>query len=227
MLSKMTNKPKIKICGLRDTATIEEMNGLAVDYIGLVFAKSKRQVTLNEGKTLVKAIHQLKNANGKKVEAVAVCVNMPIDQLQTLVHETKLDIIQLHGQEDEQYILHCKASLPDTKLWKAISIVDEQQINLQIKQLSAYVHHLDALVLDAPGGGTGKVFNWEAIQLFQQLLKAHRIPLIVAGGLQESNVEHLLNDYGIDGVDVSSGVETAGIKDIIKIKRFVGKVIEL
>lgn len=227
MQSKMINKPKIKICGLRDTATIEAMNGLAVDYIGLVFAKSKRQVTLTEGKTLVKSIHQLTNAIGKKVEAVAVCVNMPIEQLQTLVDETKLDIIQLHGQEDEQYILQCKASFPDTKLWKAISIVDEQQINLQIKQLSAYVHHLDALVLDAPGGGTGKVFNWDAIQLFQQLLKAHRIPLIVAGGLHESNVEYLLNDYGIDGVDVSSGVETDGIKDILKIKRFVGKVIEL
>jgi len=225
MQSKISRLPQIKICGLKDSQTIQHMHGLAINYIGLVFAPSKRQVSILEGKQLVSAIHLIKSSEAKPIEAVAVCVDMPIVELKQLIVETKVDIVQLHGNEDVSYIAECKVSFPNMKLWKAISIKDDVLIEQQIHQLSTYIHLLDAVVIDAPGGGTGKVFNWEAINSFREITRQYGISLFVAGGLHADNVELLLAAYEIDGVDVSSGVETDGVKDILKIKRFVGKVI--
>lgn len=224
MLSKEVNHPAIKICGLKDTDTILAMSGLPIQYVGLVFAPSKRQVSIEQGIELVQAIHQLDNTMNSKVEAVAVCVDMPLNLLKALVEYTKIDVVQLHGQEDAAYISALKNMLPVTKVWKALSIKAINLVEQQLETISRYLPQLDAVLIDAPGGGTGTVFNWEAINSFKQVCDESNCQLFVAGGLHEANVELLLNAYNVDGVDVSSGVETDGIKDINKIKRFVGKV---
>lgn len=224
MLSNVNNSTLVKICGLKDTATITKMNGLPVQYVGLVFAASKRQVSPLLGVELVQAIHQLDNGSSSIVEAVAVCVNMPMQELVDLVQLTALDIVQLHGHEDYAYITELREALPTKKVWKALSVKELSKLPEQIESLKTYIDLLDAIVIDAPGGGTGSVFNWEAIRSFQEVCKQQQCKLFVAGGLHEENVEQLLSTYEIDGVDVSSGVETNGVKDNDKIQRFVRKV---
>lgn len=224
MLNSLNNHTQVKICGLKDAATIVKMNGLPVQYVGLVFAPSKRQVSITLGAELVQAIHEVDNGLNARVEAVAVCVNMPLQELKALVEHTKVDVVQLHGQEELDYMTSLRQVLPSVKIWKALSIKEISQISEQIETLQTYIHLLDAVLIDAPGGGTGHVFNWEAINSYQMVCKLHSCKLIVAGGLHEDNVEQLLSAYEIDGVDVSSGVETEGVKDNSKIQRFVRKV---
>lgn len=223
--------PHIKICGLRDTATVQAMDGLAISEVGLVFAPSKRQVTIAEGKELVTAIHELRNENGDSPRAAGVFVNYPIAEMLALLKQVELDIVQLHGSESLSYYEQLHSSYPQLAIWKVLAIKEESLLSLmdmelQYKELLQYRPFTEALLIDAPGGGTGKTFNWEAIEVYKQLADKLGILLYVAGGLNENNVSALLEQYMPDGIDVSSGVETDGIKDIKKITSFVRKVRE-
>jgi len=221
--------PHIKICGLRDTHTIAAMNGLDLTEIGLVFAPSKRKVSIEEGVLLVSSIKQLVCRDGKPPKAAGVFVNLPFDEMLALLQRVPLDIVQLHGQEPLKYYADLHRELKDTALWKVISIkADSQTVEVSqlINELEPFMPYVERILIDAPGGGTGKTFNWEAINAYQQAAAHFNKPLIIAGGLHTGNVTELLNNYIVDGIDVSSGVETDGIKDIVKINEFVRKVIE-
>ncbi|NBI30480.1 phosphoribosylanthranilate isomerase [Chengkuizengella marina] len=227
------NNVGVKICGITDVATIESMLHLPIDYIGFVFAKSKRQVTPKQAADMIQA---LKNHYIKVPETAGVFVNPSEQELEETIKHASLDIIQLHGQESPELCKWVKQSLK-VKVFKVfsnfhqfiLSDVSNEQVDEQCsKWLNPYVHHIDALMLDTfdpvVGGGTGKTFNWELIPIVQRWTKKNNIPLIVAGGLDVDNVSTLITTYEPSGVDVSSGVETNRIKDIKKIKTFVERV---
>ncbi|RIX53496.1 phosphoribosylanthranilate isomerase [Paenibacillus nanensis] len=223
---------RIKICGLRDTETISLMNGLPVHEIGLVLAPSKRRVDRQELPQLVEAIHQLKAAEGGRPKAVGVFVNASLDEISGLLAEAPLDVVQLHGNETPSYCKELKKRHKAVHIWRVFSIRDEGAGRSELAaaeardKLQPYAGAADAFLLDAPGGGTGQPFNWSAIQAYKEAAGELGIPLYVAGGLHADNVQELLHGYSPDGIDVSSGVETDGRKDIEKIRLFVGKVLE-
>lgn len=222
---------RIKICGLRDQATIREMDGLPIDEIGLLFAPSKRQVSKETASGLVESIHQIRNAGNVRPNAVGVFVNASLDEISDIMAAAPLDVVQLHGQETSSYITELKGRFPGVAVWRVISIRPETQSTAQDSNgasgiLAPYAGIVDAILIDAPGGGTGQPFNWTVIETYKQSAASLHIPLYVAGGLHEGNVQELLQKYKPDGVDVSSGVETDGRKDIDKIRLFVRRVRE-
>lgn len=219
----MTASPRIKICGLRDTATIEAMNGLPFHEIGFVFAPSKRRVDADTAASLIDAAKQLQAADGGTPQTVGVFVNPGIDELEAIVAKAPIDVVQLHGQETPEFCRLVKISL-HKKVWKVFSI-GKDGISAQ-EWVSAYAGTVDAILIDTAGGGTGQTFDWQVISAYQEAAAAIQVPLYVAGGLNPGNVEELLAGNTVDGIDVSSGVETDGRKDIEKIRLFVRKVIE-
>ncbi|MFS1512356.1 phosphoribosylanthranilate isomerase [Chengkuizengella sp. SCS-71B] len=230
------NNVMVKICGILGVPTIESMLNLPIDYIGFVFAKSKRQVTPEQAADMIQVLkkHQI-----KVPETAGVFVNPSEQKLEETIRNAPLDIIQLHGQESPELCKWVKQSLK-IKVFKVFSnlhqilltdnsIISNEQVDEECsKCLNPYVNHIDALMLDTydpvVGGGTGETFNWDLIPIVQRWTKKNNIPLIVAGGLDVDNVSSLISTYEPDGVDVSSGVETNRIKDIKKIKTFVERV---
>lgn len=224
--SEQAHNTRIKICGLKDVETIFAMNELSITEVGLVFAESKRQVTIEQGKQLVEAIHSLNNG---QVKAAGVFVRKPLEHMEQLLEQVPLNIVQLHGNEETSYYAQLNHRFPQIELWKVISVqptldmsnFDEAFIQDELESFVPYIH---AILIDAPGGGTGQPFNWKAIDLYRKLADHYRLPLYVAGGLHADNVGELIESYNIDGVDVSSGVETNGQKDVTKIHEFVRRV---
>ncbi|WP_214629873.1 phosphoribosylanthranilate isomerase [Paenibacillus agaridevorans] len=232
----MTDSPtRIKICGLRDVPTIESMDGLPFHEMGFVFAPSKRQVSIDEAPALLAAAGRIGAAGGKPPATVGVFVDMPLAVLDELLSAAPLQVVQLHGSESPDYCRELKNKHPDIGIWRVFSVgksdgqVREQHASLReyaVSQLKEYRGLLNAVLIDAPGGGTGQPFDWQAIDAYKQAAARFDLPLYVAGGLSEENVGELVRGYSPGGVDVSSGVESDGRKDITKIRAFVRKVIE-
>lgn len=218
----------VKICGLQTEEMAEQVARLPVDYIGFVFARSKRQVTLGQAKAMLRMIQTARH----RPQAVGVFVNPSLEELDTVLREAALDVIQLHGQESPEFCLTVKKSFPGVKVFKVIAISaamsSENSMESVRDHLEPYRGSADGMLLDTfdpvYGGGSGKTFAWETIPPYQQWCREAGIPLLVAGGLQPDNVQKLIEDYAPDGVDVSSGVEIDGVKDIAKITTFVERV---
>lgn len=225
----MNKAPRIKICGLKDVQTIETMDGLPIHEIGFVFAPSKRQVDSLTAKELIAAVHRLKAFGGVRPQTVGVFVNESFDKIRTILDDAPLDVVQMHGNEEAAFCQKVREELR-VAVWKVFSVKDYNEgndIKSALDQLSPYKDAVDAVLIDAPGGGTGHTFNWAAIHAYKQAAEALNIILYVAGGLHEGNIQELLSQYSPGGIDVSSGVETDGRKDIDKIRLFVGKVMEI
>jgi phosphoribosylanthranilate isomerase len=189
---------KIKLCGLTRTVDIEVVNNLLPEYIGFVFApKSKRYISPAQAEIL-------KNLLDKKISAVGVFVN---ENISTVAEIAKfLDLIQLHGNEDENYISQLR-NFTDKKIIKAFKIKTAEDLN------AAESCTADFILLDS-GAGTGEIFNW-------QLLKNFKRPYFLAGGLTVENVSDAVKLLKPFAVDVSSGIESGGLKDAVKMKKFV------
>lgn len=206
---------KVKICGLRRREDIEYANTLLPDYIGFVFANSRRRVTPDEAKILSALLD-------KRVGAVGVFVDEEPETVSDVAAKCGLKAVQLHGFEDAEYIKSLRRKLPrECEIWKAASVRKPEDI------AAASLKYVDRLVLDAYSpdarGGTGKCFDWS-------VLKNTRIglPFFVAGGINTENIGAALsaakgNDSAF-GIDVSSGVETAGQKDFQKMKKIIAAV---
>jgi phosphoribosylanthranilate isomerase len=220
----------VKICGLQDVEVLKYMNNLPVDYIGFVFAKSRRQVSLDTAAVLVPQLSKWQNETTP--ESVGVFVNPTMEQLSEVMDRVSLDVIQLHGQEKPEFCRQVKQAF-GVKIFKVIQIQgtedasDDSNSDIETA-LQEYIGVIDAVLLDTfdpvHGGGSGKTFAWEQITRYQAWSHRKGLPLWIAGGLDSDNVEGLLELYQPDGVDVSSGVESNGIKDIEKIKIFVERV---
>jgi phosphoribosylanthranilate isomerase len=202
---------KVKICGIRRFEDIEYVNVLKPDYVGFIFAKSKRRISIDFAKQLI-------NSLNKDIKTVGVFVDENIQRVKQAAEFLNLDVVQLHGAESKEYI----QSLKDEKakniaVWKALGIKHDEDI----KRIKLYSNE-DALVLDNTSGGTGQCFDWNIIKDLNI-----NTPIMLAGGLDLSNLKEAIEKTSPYGVDVSSGVETDNYKDFDKIKKFILKVREL
>ncbi|MCL6602375.1 MAG: phosphoribosylanthranilate isomerase [Paenibacillus sp.] len=221
----MTNA-MVKICGLQDVEVLKSMVHLPLDYIGFVFAPSRRRVTPERAVELTAELEGWKT--GKAPRAAGVFVNPEIAELRELLSKVALDVIQLHGDESPDFCREVQEAFPGVQVWKAFSVTannDHSGINNKIKDYAGSVH---ALLLDTydpeQKGGSGRTFAWGQIPAYKELAATLSLPLFVAGGLHPDNVGELLEGYAPYGVDVSSGVETDGVKDIAKMTAFVERV---
>ncbi|HZG78320.1 MAG TPA: phosphoribosylanthranilate isomerase [Paenibacillus sp.] len=218
---------QLKICGLRDAMTAAAVAPLAIDCIGFMFVeRSKRRVTAEDARGMIEAMR----AAGGRQKFVGVFVDPTIEELATVLAVAPLDVLQLHGAETPAFVRECRARFPSVPVWKALGVASEARHDeaAVAARLAPYDGLLDALLLDAfdpvVGGGTGRTFRWDVIPAYRRWTEAQGIPLFAAGGLHEGNVGELLAAGIVDGVDVSSGVETDGVKDPEKIRTFVKRV---
>jgi phosphoribosylanthranilate isomerase len=221
------NKATVKICGLQDVEVLKSIIHLPIDYIGFIFAKSRRQITGQLAGQLIRTMRDSVSAGQPIPLFVGVFVNPSREELTNILTAAPLDIVQLHGQETPELCQWVKETF-DVQVMKVVSIGGQPAEGGLDSILLPYVEHIDMILLDTfeplVGGGSGQTFAWDRIPAYLEWTKAHNIPLLVAGGLHADNVDELLNTYGPDGVDVSTGVETEGVKDVLKITAFVERV---
>lgn len=217
---------RIKICGFKEREHITQLQGLPIHEVGFVFAPSKRQINAQQAAELVAELKTIRAAGGKPPRAVGVFVNFDIGDILSITEIAPLDVLQLHGNETPDYCKKLKGRLPQIHIWKVFSVRSVTDYKKAFSALQPYKGCIDAILLDAPGGGTGQVFQWSAIEAYQGAAASCNLPLYTAGGLNESNVQQLLQKYKVDGVDVSSGVEVKGRKNVNRIEQFVRRVRE-
>ncbi|MFH1662696.1 MAG: phosphoribosylanthranilate isomerase [Chloroflexota bacterium] len=209
---------KIKICGLTNEADAIATAKAGADFLGLVFAQSKRQVSPDRALQIVKAVHKLK----QRPLIVGVFVNMPAGEVNSTAQYCRLDLVQLSGDESWRYcreierplikVIHMEAARTASQVLSEI----EEGYRSGLKQKPVCL--LDTKTEDAYGG-TGKVFDWRLIEEV-----SGRYPVIIAGGLSPQNVGSLIMQVNPWGVDISSGVESGEEKDIQKINAFIEAV---
>ena len=254
--------PKVKMCGISKIETISAVIEAKPDYMGLVFAPSKRQVNVEQAKILVEELHkqygnrysrdevQCSNdvvqdgpvigtvqegiATGDAhegmltssentsptlihqefIKTVGIFVNETLDNLVTIATEVNLDAVQLHGDEDEAFIQSLKERT-NVEVWKAVQIRSAADAEAWIDSSA------DMLLFDAyhkdERGGTGEVFDWSSLDEFER-------PFMLAGGIDSTNVARAIRTVRPYGIDISSGIETDGVKDDEKIKAFTNIV---
>ena len=211
--------PKVKMCGISKVETIPAVVEAKPDYMGLVFAPSKRQVTVDQAKTLVEELHRgyaqkygsdTEHDKNDTIKTVGVFVNETVDNLVTIANEANLDAVQLHGDEDETFIQSLKERT-NVEVWKAIQIRTaadtEKWIDSSAEMLLFDAYHKDER------GGTGEVFDWSSLDAFER-------PFMLAGGIDSTNVARAIRTVRPYGIDISSGIETNGVKDDEKITAF-------
>lgn len=205
---------KIKICGLSRFADILAVNEAQPDYVGFVFAKSSRQIRADKAR-------QLKSELLPGIQAAGVFVNANIHEIRQMAgrgdgHDRVIDMIQLHGDEDENYIRRLK-DYTDLPVIKAVRVKSREQL------LEAAKLPCDYLLLDTYTkeiyGGSGIAFDWN---LIPELGK----PYFLAGGIGFENLREAVKRHPYC-VDVSSKVETEGRKDRDKIVKTVGELRKL
>ena len=195
---------EIKICGLFRECDIEAVNDAKVDYAGFIidFEKSHRNLSIND------ATH-LRSLLDKEIKAVGVFVNKPAEEVVKAAHEIGLDVIQLHGSEDGDYIRKVKEKSGLT-IWKAYKIRSVEDVKV------AKISPADMILLDN-GYGTGEVFDWSVVTKLDR-------EFILAGGLNEENVALAIKTLCPAIVDISSGAETDKLKDREKLNACVKAV---
>jgi phosphoribosylanthranilate isomerase len=205
---------RVKICGLTQAEHALVAGQAGADFIGLVFAESRRQVSVEKGRKLVQTVRSL--AAGPAV--VGVFANAATAEINSIADYCPLDWVQLSGQESWAYCQEIKKPVikvihisPSTTVEEVLSDIETGYRTLAKKEF--------VCLLDSTYGGSGQTFDWNvAVEV------AVRFSVIVAGGLTPTNVGQLVREVKPWGVDVSSGVETDGQKDPAKIRTFVEAV---
>lgn len=211
---------KVKICGLMAEKDIDAVNKYMPDYIGLVFAGEKRRLE-------VKQAEELRNKLCSDILAVGVFVNAPIDYIEGLCNNGIIDIIQIHGDEDLQYIDALKRKVSN-KIIKAVRVKDSIQIIDALKLPADYF--LFDTYADGMYGGSGKTFDYSILkEAFDKIGEEGCPEYFLAGGINADNVERIYKSvkelkYPPYCLDISSGAETAGKKDDKKIEQLINIV---
>lgn len=237
-------KPAVKICGISKIETIPAIVEAKPDYMGLVFAPSKRQVTVAEAKELVLELRRKENAyiniaaqawtqqvkesdavdlNGndtnssdvehasQRIKTVGVFVNETIENIVSVVDIAGLDVVQLHGNEDETFIQVLKEKTT-ADIWKAVQVCNADDAKAWLDSAA------DMLLFDAyhedERGGTGHSFDWTSLDTVER-------PFMLAGGIDATNVARAIRTVRPYGIDISSGVEIEGRKDAQQISAFM------
>ena len=194
--------PKIKICGIKRLEDIGIVNKYKPDYIGFVFAESKRKVTRD-------LAYRLKQDLDADIIAVGVFVDSPVEEIVELFEAGIIEMAQLHGSESEQYIQNLKQRTDDElKIINAIEISKDTDLSKFDNSQSDY------LLFDS-GKGSGKTFDWNLIK------KDIKKEFFLAGGLSSSNVMEAIEQFYPYAIDLSSSLETDGVKDENKIKEIM------
>lgn len=202
---------KIKLCGMMKPCDIEYANRVKPDFVGFIFANTRRKISAAQAK-------QFREALDAEIPAVGVIVNEDISVITSLVQNGCIDLIQLHGEEDADYIRRLR-EVCDVPVIKAVKV----QTVEQIRQAAALP--VDYLLLDTYRkgvlGGTGEAFDWELLREAKAAAgdaaegELFGKPYFLAGGLHAGNLREAaaLGSYGLD---VSSGIEADGSKDFTK-----------
>lgn len=194
--------PKIKICGLRRLEDIEIVNRYKPDYIGFVFADSKRQIS-----------HELASRMRGNLSAdiipVGVFVNAVPDEIVALFNRGIIEIAQLHGDESEDYINNLKE-----KTNNELKIINAVEMSQDTDLLAHDKSRADYLLLDS-GKGSGKTFDWRLIR--KDLTKK----FFLAGGIDINNIRQAVEQFNPYAIDLSSSLEVDGYKDENKIKEIL------
>lgn len=193
---------KIKICGIRRLEDIEVVNRHMPDYIGFVFADSKRKVSYELAR-------KLKDNLDSKIIPVGVFVDSPSEEILELFNEGIIEVAQLHGSESERYMSDLKEKTGgELKIIKAIEMTDEVDLLQYNDSVSDY------LLLDS-GKGSGKTFDWGLIR------KDLEKEFFLAGGLDSENAARAIEEFDPYAIDLSSSLETDGFKDEDKIREIM------
>ena len=186
---------KVKICGLSTASAVETACQAGADYIGFVFAESRRRVSLEQAQKLAALVPPA-------VQKVGVFVSPSLAELQKAISVANLDLVQIHGDFDEELL---------TQIGRPV--IRAYQVKGALKGVS---QQADYLLFDAPLAGSGQTFDWGQLDTAELAQ-----PFFIAGGLNEDNVAKAIQHFTPYAVDVSSGVETDGQKDQEKIRRFI------
>lgn len=208
---------RVKICGIREVTDALAAAAAGADLIGTVFAPSKRQVSAERAREIALALEGLQ----APPKFVGVFVNMPADEVNRIAAHCKLDLVQLSGDEPWGFV---RAIQKD--VIKVIRVGGRQSAQEVIAQIQAGEKAVGAKVVclldchvEGSYGGSGRTFDWTVARQVGQ-----RHPVIVAGGLSPENVREAIRVAAPWGVDVSTGVETNGVKDVSRIKSFIREV---
>jgi phosphoribosylanthranilate isomerase len=206
----------VKICGLRTVEHAVAAVEAGADLLGFIFAPARRQVSPAQAAAIGAVGRAAAAAAGRRVSIVGVFVNETPERMVAIARECDLDVLQLSGDEDIRIV----ARLPGQSLFKAVRLNDAPQEREWLRSgpwpnvrllVDAHVH--------GSYGGAGVVADWNrAATLVRQR------PTVLAGGLHPGNVGDAIRQVQPWGVDVSSGVETEGAKDVAKIQAFVAAV---
>ena len=198
---------EIKICGIKEIKEINIINNFDLTYAGFIFSHSKRKISLEMGKVLIEKLR-------RDILPVGVFVNEDISFILKAVKTCKLKVIQLHGNENINYIEKLKNNLEgeNIKIWKVIHVKNEINID-EIKKYNMVHGILFETFKTGSYGGTGETFNWDLIKDITINQKK-----ILAGGINSENINSAINISKANVIDVNSGVETNLIKDKEKIK---------
>ncbi len=206
----MSNRVKIKICGITRPEDAEEAVRLGADMLGFIFAESPRRLTFAEAADLSRLI-------GQRAHKVGVFVNEKVSVVHKAIETCQLDAVQLHGDEQPRGL----ASYSSTRVIKAFRMKDESVLSsMDGYREAAWAYLLDAYSGHARGG-TGSTFNWELARRAKEFGK----PIILSGGLSCDNIEEAVTAVSPYAVDVSSGLESAaGIKDHRLMSIFISRL---
>lgn len=220
---------KIKICGITNEKEIEYLNIIKPDYIGFVFTKSKRMISAENAEKLRQKLNP-------EIKCVGVFKDNSLEEIENVLKTTKLDIVQLHGNENFDFIDTLKNNIETSfEVWKALSIKNKVLLN---EYISYYIKMkkealIDNILIDGSNPGSGETYSLEP---FKEIIKKecgeykkNSLKFILAGGITPENVIRKIDEAGPWGVDVSSGVEdidSNGIrmKSFEKMKEIVDKV---
>jgi phosphoribosylanthranilate isomerase len=209
---------RVKICGISDIETAVAAGKAGANFLGMVFVPSRRQVAPEQARRIVIAVSQL----NPRPQIVGVFVNKPAEEVNRIADYCQLDWTQLSGDESWDYckqiqkplirVFHIPANACQveisTEICKGYTIIAPRQLICLLDSTAGGAY-----------GGTGKPFHWQIAKPV-----AEKFPVMIAGGLTPDNVEELLELTHPWGVDVSTGVETGGKKDIAKIKALIDTI---
>ncbi|MFC4078081.1 phosphoribosylanthranilate isomerase [Salinithrix halophila] len=207
----------VKICGLRRPEDVEGLAGLDLDAAGFILVPGrKRTVSMKTASDLVKRLP-------RGIASIGVMMDPSEEEVDRWLSAVSFDRIQLHGEESAVFCRRLKERF-HLPIIKVFHIGQKGPVDTP----EEYAPWVDGVLLDSSvgdrRGGTGRPFDWEAIPTVRQQWKKVGVPVWVAGGLHPGNVGELLMRYAPDGVDTSSGVETAGKKQRDRMAQFVERV---
>ena len=204
---------KVKICGLKSLTDVEIVNKYLPEYVGFVFADTKRFVS-------DELASKMKQALDQRIQSVGVFVNEPQEHIISLYEQGIIDLVQLHGDESMEYIHELKKKI-NAPIIKAVRVQNAEQVREELQQEADFM--LFDTYKKGTYGGSGERFS---LVILEESLKEeeNKRPYFLAGGLTPDNITEVLGSVYCYCVDVSTGVETDGSKDEEKVREFIERV---